>query len=69
MFAIKFISSRALGTGADEADLDWRPVRGTYATELDAWLACDELDADADGTLTHRPFPANDTTSDETEDA
>lgn len=63
MFAIKFIRTRALGTGADEADLDWRPVTGhaDYADEAEAWAACDEFDAAFDHEYTHRPFAvAND---------
>ena len=67
MFAIKFIRTNALQTGASEADLDWRPIDGhaDYAELTAAWAACDEFDAAFDREYTHRPFPANDTDTEE----
>lgn len=64
MFAIKFIHKAALGTGADEGDLDWRsiPGHGDYETLEAAEEACAEFDQAFDFDYCHRAFPvANDT--------
>lgn len=48
--------------GVDDADLPWEPVSGhdDYATEAEAWAACDEYDAAFDHMYIHRVKPGND---------
>lgn len=62
MFAVQYILTSSLGTGADWDDLPWTTWTGhdSYAAEAEAWDAAAEFDAAFDGKYTHRVV-ANDT--------